>query len=180
MAGSTTKTVQDRIVSLDFQRMIRPRYFPLPHENASGRTSPRTKPDLCQHKAGLPLPGSNTYKYAIPGRYRPLSQDSPTNSNNHTVKYLGSIPWYHFYPDGNRHTLGARPLKSLPQHSCFDHFWVVRLDEVSSTKLRFSQSHALINKWSAALRMPHYQIGNVSLVTINYITFELVRLREGC
>ena len=51
------KPYKDRIVYLDFQQMVRPRNFPLPHENASGKTSPRTKPDLYQHKAGLPLTG---------------------------------------------------------------------------------------------------------------------------
>ena len=33
---------------------------------------------------------------------------------------------------------------------------------------------------SATLSMSHYQIGNISLITFNYITSELVRLREGC
>ena len=33
---------------------------------------------------------------------------------------------------------------------------------------------------SASLSISHYQIGNISLITINYITSELVRLREGC
>ena len=33
---------------------------------------------------------------------------------------------------------------------------------------------------SASLSMSHYQIGNISLITFNYITSELVRLREGC
>ena len=33
---------------------------------------------------------------------------------------------------------------------------------------------------SATLRISHYQIGNISLITFNYITSELVRLREGC
>ena len=33
---------------------------------------------------------------------------------------------------------------------------------------------------SATLSMSHYQIGNISLITFNYITFELVRLKEGC
>eukprot|EP00792_Barthelona_sp_PAP020_P004515 TRINITY_DN2177_c1_g1_i1.p3 TRINITY_DN2177_c1_g1~~TRINITY_DN2177_c1_g1_i1.p3 ORF type:complete len:60 (+),score=0.19 TRINITY_DN2177_c1_g1_i1:239-418(+) len=34
--------------------------------------------------------------------------------------------------------------------------------------------------FTATLSMSHYQIGNISLITINYITSELVRLREGC
>ena len=34
--------------------------------------------------------------------------------------------------------------------------------------------------FTATLNMSHYQIGNISLITINYITSELVRLREGC
>ena len=33
---------------------------------------------------------------------------------------------------------------------------------------------------SASLSISHYQIGNISLITFNYITSELVRLREGC
>ena len=33
---------------------------------------------------------------------------------------------------------------------------------------------------SATLSMSHYQIGNISLITFNYKTSELVRLREGC
>ena len=33
---------------------------------------------------------------------------------------------------------------------------------------------------SATLSMSHYQIGNILLITFNYITSELVRLREGC
>ena len=33
---------------------------------------------------------------------------------------------------------------------------------------------------SATLSISHYQIGNISLITFNYITSELVRLREGC
>ena len=34
--------------------------------------------------------------------------------------------------------------------------------------------------FTATLNMPHYQIGSISLITFNYITSELVRLREGC
>ena len=34
--------------------------------------------------------------------------------------------------------------------------------------------------FTATLSMSHYQIGNISLITINYITSDLVRLREGC
>ena len=34
--------------------------------------------------------------------------------------------------------------------------------------------------FTATLSMSHYQIGNISLITFNYITSELVRLREGC
>ena len=34
--------------------------------------------------------------------------------------------------------------------------------------------------FAATLSMSHYQIGNISLITFNYITSELVRLREGC
>ena len=33
---------------------------------------------------------------------------------------------------------------------------------------------------SASLSISHYQIGNISLITFNYITSEHVRLREGC
>ena len=33
--------------------------------------------------------------------------------------------------------------------------------------------------FTATLSMSHYEIGNISLVTINYITSKLVRLREG-
>ena len=32
--------------------------------------------------------------------------------------------------------------------------------------------------FTATLSMSHYQIGNISLITFNYITSELVRLRE--
>ena len=104
------------------------------------------------------------------------------------------------------HTLKGRyPLITLPHPSCFDHFRGVRSDEVSSTKPRFIQKlffrstndqsndhkDKWSNKWSyhkwsnndhltATLSMPHYQIGSISLITFNYITSELVRLREGC
>ena len=33
--------------------------------------------------------------------------------------------------------------------------------------------------FTATLSMSHYQIGNISPITFNYITSELVRLREG-
>ena len=85
MAGSTTKTVQDRIVSLDFQQMVRPRNFPLPHENASGKTSPRTKPELCQHKAGLPLNWVTTdTSTPFPGPLGPFQPSAryPTSHHN--------------------------------------------------------------------------------------------------
>ena len=34
--------------------------------------------------------------------------------------------------------------------------------------------------FTATLSMSYYQIGNILLITFNYITSELVRLREGC
>ena len=80
----------------------------------------------------------------------------------------------------------------------------MRLDEVTSTKTYFIQKPCfgstndqhndhkiddqindpitIINTMiiSASLSISHYQIGNISLITFNYITSELVRLREGC
>ena len=103
------------------------------------------------------------------------------------------------YPKG-------RDPHNLAAYSCFDHFrgvrsWqsLVHKATLCATKPCFGstddQSNDHRDKWSnkwsyhkwsnndhftATLSMSHHQIGNISLTTINYITFELVRLREGC
>ena len=57
MAGSTTKTVQGFVLGIGFPTNGQAKELPIATKNASGKTSPRTKPELCQHKAGLPLTG---------------------------------------------------------------------------------------------------------------------------
>ena len=55
MAGSTAKTVQVSYCFFGFPMNDQAKELPIATENASGWTSPRTKPDLNQHKAGLLL-----------------------------------------------------------------------------------------------------------------------------
>ena len=147
-----------------------------------------------------------------PDRHRssrgsPISNKPQSNNNcaaTTEVKYLGSIPWYHLYPEGMTYTKGRYSLEPcciLPV-STISGVW-------GSTKSRpqsyaFSKSHALgqqmINLWSQRYKIKQMIISqmikhwsfhsntqyatlpnwDISLINFNYITSELVRLREGC
>ena len=54
---------------------------------------------------------------------------------------------------------------------------ITRIDDQINDPITNDQHN---DHFTATLSMSHYQIGNISLITINYITFELVCLREGC
>ena len=168
--------------------MVRLRNF-LCHMGTPLEGRPENLPSSLPTQGRLPPSREVNLRYATPGCLRPLSEAPRSQSNNHTVneigattqvKYLASIPWYHLFPKGNGHTLRALPLNNLAASFLFRPFpgCEVRWSLVPQS-YAFHKSHASIKKWST-LSLPHYQIGNISLVTINYITSELVRLKEGC
>ena len=57
MAGSTTKTVQGFVFGIGFSTNGQAKELPIATWKRLWNDVPRTKPDLCQHKAGLPLTG---------------------------------------------------------------------------------------------------------------------------
>ena len=54
---------------------------------------------------------------------------------------------------------------------------ITRIDDQINDPITNNQNN---DNFTATLSMSHYQIGNILLITFNYITSELVRLREGC
>ena len=54
---------------------------------------------------------------------------------------------------------------------------ITRIDDQINDPITNNQHN---DHFTATLSISHYQIGNISLITFNYITSELVCLREGC